>query len=124
MSDIVESIPAQDNLKVPYVFLGDQTIKHSTSAVCGGLACVLETTIDLLPSGVVHTAPHPRDILSIGNRNREILGVSGQKNYIEHPPSLAVDGNPGTYFQSIGGTYNDSLSPRADINKDTNIFDI
>ncbi|KAK7695026.1 hypothetical protein QCA50_002214 [Cerrena zonata] len=102
LTEIVESVSIQNDLKLPYIFLGDRLVRHSTNAVCGGLTCVLETTIDLLPSGMVHTAPHARDMLSIGNKNLEVLGLSGQRNYINYPPSFAVDGNPETYFQSIG----------------------
>ena len=103
MTDIVRITSIQTDAKLPYVFLGNQTNTYSNSAACGGLSCVFETTIAVLPPNLIHSALRASDMLSIGNRNLDTLGESGRNNYVDHPPSLAVDGDPETYFQSLEG---------------------
>ncbi|CAL1694519.1 unnamed protein product [Somion occarium] len=104
LTSIVESIASQSISKLPYVFLGNRDMSDPIfRAACRQISCVLETNIPLLPNGTTHSAQDAREILSVEKRNLEILGPNAQKSYIDHPLSMAVDGDFGTYFHSIRG---------------------
>ncbi|KAI0314766.1 hypothetical protein OF83DRAFT_1135307 [Amylostereum chailletii] len=69
-------------------------------APCFGRACVLETTISLLPRSMWHLSQSAGDLLDIERHNAGLLGFKHKKHYTDYPPSHAVDGRPDTVFRS------------------------
>ncbi|KAI0756476.1 hypothetical protein C8Q80DRAFT_1128851 [Daedaleopsis nitida] len=92
----------QARSKLPYITLDPSYAPdRRTRAACRGAACVLETNIRTLPAQISHTASHARDILVSELKNAAILGELGKENYLEHPPSNAVDMKTATVFRSL-----------------------
>ncbi|KAI0800750.1 hypothetical protein C8Q74DRAFT_1454356 [Fomes fomentarius] len=88
--------------KLPYITLDRSYAPERWSrAACRGAACVLETNIRTLPEDISHTANNIADMISLEVRNAEKLGDPGKANYLEHPPSNAVDMKANTVFQSF-----------------------
>ncbi|KAI0937019.1 hypothetical protein AcV5_005015 [Taiwanofungus camphoratus] len=87
--------------KMPYTSVGGHPPPISwTRAACSGSSCILETNIRLLPDAVSHTSDSIEHMLSVGEKNFEVLGEAGKQHYQEHPPSHAVDTHADTFFQS------------------------
>lgn len=82
--------------------------KRWARTACRGAACVLETNIRTLPDHISHAASSASDIYYLEAENTRILGDDGKKNYLEYPPSNAVDMKAGTAFRSLSRT---SLHP-------------
>lgn len=90
---------------MPYTSVGGHPPPISwTRAACSGSSCILETNIRLLPDAVSHTSDSIEHMLSVGEKNFEVLGEAGKQHYQEHPPSHAVDTHADTFFQSPDGT--------------------
>ncbi|KAI0778708.1 hypothetical protein BD413DRAFT_511125 [Trametes elegans] len=86
----------------PYVTLNRlHETSRRTRAACRGSACVLETNIRLVPDGVSHIAANVSDMLTLERRNADVLGPSGEHNYLQHPPSNAVDLKTASVFRSF-----------------------
>ncbi|OBZ79106.1 hypothetical protein A0H81_01521 [Grifola frondosa] len=119
------NLPEGDDIvvhaKVPYISLDSAYSPTAwTRAACRGSACVLETNIRLLPESISHSGEDAEDILSLVKRNLETLGEARKQEYIEQPPSYAVDSVPATSFRSprpakMGDTFGlDSLTDISD----------
>ncbi|KAI0361054.1 hypothetical protein OH77DRAFT_1492195 [Trametes cingulata] len=92
----------QSRASPPYVTLDRSYVPvQRTRAACRGTACVLDTSIRLVPDDVTHVATNASDILTIERRNAEVLGDSGKHNYLQYPPSNAVDLKAETAFRSL-----------------------
>lgn len=87
--------------KLPYVSYDAPGFDTSLSrAVCREARCLFETNIALLPSGLRHGGRTACDVLAIEAHNRDVLGSKATENYVNHPPSCAVDGRLETFFLS------------------------
>ncbi|KZT27705.1 hypothetical protein NEOLEDRAFT_1130788 [Neolentinus lepideus HHB14362 ss-1] len=95
---------ASGDRRIPYISVAKSPIASSTSSVtkaaCAVVTCILETNIRLLLSQSLHTVDSAQAMLSIEEKNVELIGVDGKEHYLSHPPSSAVDGQPHTSFVS------------------------
>ncbi|KAL4246325.1 hypothetical protein ABKN59_008959 [Abortiporus biennis] len=74
-------------------------------ASCQGVPCVFETNIRALPVNANHNATSAEDIFIIEKQNYQLLIENGgPDNYLQHPPSYAVDNNRATFFHSLYGS--------------------
>ncbi|KAH7881028.1 uncharacterized protein C8R40DRAFT_1076224 [Lentinula edodes] len=82
---------------VPFTSLDDQMLSSVYRAPCVGSQCLLETNISLLPSTQIDV-DSANQILEIEKINRNSFKSNDTKDFLLHPPSHAVDGNPQTGF--------------------------
>ncbi|KAI0363627.1 hypothetical protein BV20DRAFT_1031042 [Pilatotrama ljubarskyi] len=100
--DVPGSDTEQSRPSPPYVTLDRSYVPaRRTRAACRGTACALDTNIRLLPDDATHAAANPSDILTLESHNAETLGESGKHNYLQYPPSNAVDMKADTVFRSL-----------------------
>lgn len=71
---------------------------------------MLETNVRTLPEDISHTASNVADLLSLEVRKAEKLGDLGKANYLEHPPSNAVDMKANSVFRSFSRKSLDQVS--------------
>lgn len=103
--DSLARVFAQDpTIKYPYVSLPTPAEPEMTvsRAVCFDDPCVLETNIRLLPDMRESTAS-ASEVITHTARRFKALGVEAAERYLQFSPSFAVDGDPATKFQSLGG---------------------
>ncbi|KAI0715028.1 hypothetical protein C8Q76DRAFT_729276 [Earliella scabrosa] len=92
----------QARTMLPYITVDRSHLpKRWARTACRGAACVLETNIRTLPDHISHAASSASDIYYLEAENTRILGDDGKKNYLEYPPSNAVDMKAGTAFRSL-----------------------
>ncbi len=74
-----------------------------TRAACRDARCVLESNLALLPETLQYITDSASNMLKLEAHNRDLLSPETTQNYLEHPPSKAIDNRPDTYFDSSGG---------------------
>lgn len=74
-----------------------------TRAACRNARCILESNIALLPETLQHMTDSASNMLKLETHNRDLLSPEITQNYLEHPPSKAIDNRLDTYFDSSGG---------------------
>lgn len=79
---------------------GNQYTETIARAPCLGKICIFETSIPLLPTGITTAASKADEILGKEEAVLRVLSNQHKQDYIEHPPSHAVDGQSDTFFQS------------------------
>ncbi|KAJ4485752.1 hypothetical protein J3R30DRAFT_3441658 [Lentinula aciculospora] len=87
---------------IPFINLEDQTLSAVYRAPCVGLPCLLEITIPLVPSTKFDVGSASQ-VLDIEKLNRDTFQRIDTEDYLLHPPSHAVDGNPNTGFCTTKG---------------------
>ncbi|RDB28783.1 hypothetical protein Hypma_015894 [Hypsizygus marmoreus] len=110
-TDMLESIVASNDTScsqvseipdLPYIQRGLQLDPPQVfRAPCLGSACLLETTINILPETVQHAASSASEMFALETANKKRIGVARMTHYLSHSPSNAVDGNPETAFCSF-----------------------
>lgn len=68
---------------------------------CLGSPCILETSINLLPESVLASDASPKEMLSVEDKNLELLGEPRKHYYLRFPLSKAVDGRTNSTFISF-----------------------
>lgn len=102
--DISEPKDSYNNF--PFVrTLEDPDVGHAAlaRAACRSARCILESNIALLPGTLQHMTDSASNMLKLEAHNRDLLSPETTQNYLEHPPSNAIDNRPDTYFDSSGG---------------------
>lgn len=95
--------PSSDGSSLRYLSKEPQLDPHVHRAPCLGSVCLLEISISLLPDAIHNVAASVDQMISLETINAELIGSERTTNYISHPPSHAVDGNPDTAFCSYDG---------------------
>ncbi|KIK70626.1 hypothetical protein GYMLUDRAFT_106005, partial [Collybiopsis luxurians FD-317 M1] len=93
---------------IPFITREKQAVPLVHKAPCLGSSCVLETTISLLPPTPLDTKSASL-VLEIEKVNRQFLTPNVTKDYLLHPLSHAVDGNPRTGFCASRGVKNGDI---------------
>lgn len=87
--------------QVSFVDTAEYTIPPVISrAPCLGKVCIFETSIQLLPPELTKEVSMAEEMLHKARESFEILSAEYRQQYINHPPSHAVDGKDDTCFQS------------------------
>ncbi|KAI0783308.1 hypothetical protein C8Q75DRAFT_795483 [Abortiporus biennis] len=95
----------QGHIVPPYFSIGAKESPLPMRASCQGVPCVFETNIRALPVNANHNATSAEDIFIIEKQNYQLLIENGgPDNYLQHPPSYAVDNNRATFFHSLYGS--------------------
>ena len=74
-------------------------------APCVGRICIFETSVPLLPLVATTEVSKAEEMLDREKAMLRSLADEHKRNYINHPPSHAVDGRHDTCFQSPGGKF-------------------
>ena len=95
-----------DPLQIPFVDTTEYTAPPVISrAPCLGRACIFETSIRLLPPELTTEVSMTEEMLDHAHENFKILSAEYKQQYINHPPSHAVDGKDDTCFQSAASMF-------------------
>jgi len=90
-----------DHSQVSFIDTAEYTIPPTISrAPCLGRECIFETSIQLLPPELTKEVSMAEEMLYKARESFEILSAEYKQQYINHPPSHAVDGKDDTCFQS------------------------
>ncbi|KAF8718919.1 hypothetical protein AX14_011662 [Amanita brunnescens Koide BX004] len=101
MLDSLLSDGQLDHSQIRFVDTTEYTTEPVVSrAPCLGKACIFETSIRLLPPEITTEVSVAKDMLDHAHESFKILSAEYKQQYIDHPPSHAVDGKDDTCFQS------------------------
>ena len=65
---------------------------------------MINTNIRMLPDEISHSAENVSDIFVLEAKNIAVLSEHEKTNYLQRPPSNAVDMKPDTIFRSMTRT--------------------
>ncbi|KAI0094456.1 hypothetical protein BDY19DRAFT_912836 [Irpex rosettiformis] len=99
--------PAESGLleSLPFVRISeDYNLQTALSvrAACRDARCLLESNIPLLPESLRHSVNSGADMLELEAYNRGLVSSATNRNYLERPPSRAIDNRLDTLFESLG----------------------
>ncbi|KAK7058538.1 hypothetical protein VNI00_002174 [Paramarasmius palmivorus] len=93
--------------EIPFVNMEKPTPSSVSKAPCVGTSCLFETSVRLLPEELDEKTTSAQNLLDVHARNSLLVDEAARDNFVNHPPSHAVDGDPQTSFCYSSGQFHE-----------------